>query len=123
MGGGGARRDLAGGVGGAKLADGLQQILAPGELTVVVNTGDDLEVHALAVSPDVDTVLYTLAGIAEPAQGWGIAGETSAENQALLASLVQVLRTPSLGILHAPIAWRCRVERAQGRHERAVARR
>jgi LPPG:FO 2-phospho-L-lactate transferase len=67
---------LAGGVGGAKLADGLQQILAPGELTVVVNTGDDLEVHALAVSPDVDTVLYTLAGIAEPAQGWGIAGES-----------------------------------------------
>ena len=67
---------LAGGVGGAKLADGLQQILAPGELTVVVNTGDDLEIHSLAVSPDVDTVLYTLAGIAEPTQGWGIAGES-----------------------------------------------
>jgi LPPG:FO 2-phospho-L-lactate transferase len=67
---------LAGGVGGAKLADGFQQILAPGELTVVVNTGDDIEIHALAVSPDIDTVLYTLAGIAEPAQGWGIAGES-----------------------------------------------
>ena len=67
---------LAGGVGGAKLAVGLQQILAPGELTVVVNTGDDLERHSLMVCPDYDTVLYTLAGIADPAQGWGIAGET-----------------------------------------------
>jgi LPPG:FO 2-phospho-L-lactate transferase len=67
---------LAGGVGGAKLADGLQQALAPGELTVIVNTGDDLERHALAIWPDHDTVLYTLAGIAEPGQGWGIAGET-----------------------------------------------
>jgi LPPG:FO 2-phospho-L-lactate transferase len=67
---------LAGGVGGAKLADGLQQIVAPGELTVVVNTGDDLERHGLAVCPDHDTVLYTLAGIADPVQGWGIAGET-----------------------------------------------
>jgi LPPG:FO 2-phospho-L-lactate transferase len=67
---------LAGGVGGAKLAVGLQQILAPGELTVVVNTGDDVERHSLAVCPDFDTVLYTLAGIADPAQGWGIADET-----------------------------------------------
>lgn len=67
---------LAGGVGGAKLADGLQQILAPGELTVVVNTGDDLERHSLVVCPDLDTVTYTLAGIADAAQGWGIAGET-----------------------------------------------
>lgn len=67
---------LAGGVGGAKLAVGLQQILAPGELTVIVNTGDDFERHSLVVCPDLDTVLYTLAGIADPAQGWGIAGET-----------------------------------------------
>ena len=67
---------LAGGVGGAKLADGLQQVLAPGDLTVVVNTGDDFERHSLTVCPDHDTVLYTLAGIAEPNQGWGIAGET-----------------------------------------------
>jgi LPPG:FO 2-phospho-L-lactate transferase len=69
---------LAGGVGGAKLADGLQQVLAPGALTVVVNTGDDLERHGLAIWPDHDTVLYTLAGIADPGQGWGIAGETYA---------------------------------------------
>jgi LPPG:FO 2-phospho-L-lactate transferase len=67
---------LAGGVGGAKLAVGLQQILAPGDLTVVVNTGDDFEHHSLMVCPDFDTVLYTLAGIADPAQGWGVAGET-----------------------------------------------
>ncbi len=67
---------LAGGVGGAKLAVGLQEVLAPGELTVVVNTGDDLERHGLAVCPDFDTVLYTLAGIADPVQGWGVAGET-----------------------------------------------
>ena len=67
---------LAGGVGGAKLAIGLQEILAPAELTVVVNTGDDFERHSLVICPDFDTVLYTLAGIADPAQGWGIAGET-----------------------------------------------
>jgi LPPG:FO 2-phospho-L-lactate transferase len=67
---------LAGGVGGAKLADGLQRALGPGELSVVVNTGDDLERHSLAVWPDHDTVLYTLAGVADPVQGWGIAGET-----------------------------------------------
>ena len=67
---------LAGGVGGAKLADGLQQVLAPGELTVIVNTGDDFERHSLAICPDHDTVLYTLAGIADPQQGWGVDGET-----------------------------------------------
>jgi LPPG:FO 2-phospho-L-lactate transferase len=67
---------LAGGVGGAKLADGLQQALAPGELSVVVNTGDDLERHSLAIWPDHDTVLYTLSGIANPIEGWGINGET-----------------------------------------------
>lgn len=67
---------LAGGVGGAKLAEGLQQVLAPGELTVVVNTGDDIDLHGLTVCPDHDTVLYTLAGIADPIQGWGIDGET-----------------------------------------------
>jgi LPPG:FO 2-phospho-L-lactate transferase len=67
---------LAGGVGGAKLADGLQQVLAAGELTVVVNTGDDFERHSLLICPDHDTVAYTLADVADPAQGWGLAGET-----------------------------------------------
>src|SRR3984957_8381797 len=66
---------LAGGVGGAKLADGLAQILRE-RLTVIVNTGDDFEHLGLHISPDLDTVMYTLAGIADPVQGWGIAGET-----------------------------------------------
>lgn len=69
---------LAGGVGGAKLADGLARVLGPDELTVIVNTGDDLERHSLTIWPDHDTVLYTLAGIADPKQGWGVAGETFA---------------------------------------------
>jgi LPPG:FO 2-phospho-L-lactate transferase len=67
---------LAGGVGGAKLTDGLARLLATDELTVIVNTGDDLERHSLAIWPDHDTVLYTLAGIADRNQGWGLAGET-----------------------------------------------
>jgi LPPG:FO 2-phospho-L-lactate transferase len=67
---------LAGGVGGAKLADGLQQILRPGELTVVVNTGDDLERHGLTICPDHDTVACTRWPASPTRQGWGIAGET-----------------------------------------------
>jgi LPPG:FO 2-phospho-L-lactate transferase len=67
---------LAGGVGGAKLADGLAQILAPADLTVVVNTGDDFIHLGLSISPDVDTVCYTLAGLANPETGWGRQAET-----------------------------------------------
>jgi LPPG:FO 2-phospho-L-lactate transferase len=67
---------LAGGVGGAKLAKGLADVLPPEELMVVVNTGDDFEHLGLHVSPDVDTVMYTLAGINNTTLGWGIAGET-----------------------------------------------
>ncbi|HYL41238.1 MAG TPA: 2-phospho-L-lactate transferase [Candidatus Binatus sp.] len=66
---------LAGGVGGARLAHGLQAVVG-GDLTVIVNTGDDLERHGLVVSPDHDTVMYTLAGLEDPAQGWGLAEET-----------------------------------------------
>src|SRR5205814_2058649 len=66
---------LAGGVGGAKLAHGLQSTVG-GDLTVVVNTADDLERHGLLVCPDLDTVMYTLAGLADRDQGWGLAGET-----------------------------------------------
>ncbi|MPZ55968.1 MAG: 2-phospho-L-lactate transferase [Rhizobiales bacterium] len=66
---------MAGGVGGAKLADGLARCIGT-ELTVIVNTGDDFEHLGLHISPDLDTVMYTLAGIANPATGWGIAGET-----------------------------------------------
>jgi LPPG:FO 2-phospho-L-lactate transferase len=68
--------ELAGGVGGARLAHGLQSELGAG-LTVIVNTADDVERHGLLVCPDHDTVLYTLAGIEGPF-GWGIAGDTSA---------------------------------------------
>jgi LPPG:FO 2-phospho-L-lactate transferase len=66
---------LAGGVGGAKLADGLAQLLGE-RLSVIVNTGDDFTHLGLHISPDLDTVMYTLAGIANPQTGWGIAGET-----------------------------------------------
>ena len=73
---------LAGGVGGARLAHGLQAIVGSG-LSVVVNTADDLERHGLLVSPDHDTVMYTLAGIEHREWGWGIAGETFAAAEML----------------------------------------
>lgn len=74
---------LAGGVGGARLARGLIDVLAPDELVIVVNTGDDFEHLGLHISPDLDTMMYTLAGINDPVQGWGIAGETWSFMQAL----------------------------------------
>jgi len=74
--------ELAGGVGGAKLAHGLQAHLGSG-LTVIVNTGDDLERHGLLVCPDHDTIMYTLAGIDNRDWGWGIAGETFASAEML----------------------------------------
>jgi LPPG:FO 2-phospho-L-lactate transferase len=58
------------------MAQGLQAALSPGELTVVVNTADDFELYGLSISPDIDTVMYTLAGIADPVNGWGVAGDT-----------------------------------------------
>lgn len=67
---------LAGGVGGAKLAAGLQAALPAGDLTVVVNTADDFRLWGLHISPDLDTVMYTLAGIANPQTGWGVRDET-----------------------------------------------
>lgn len=67
---------LAGGVGGAKLADGLARALPPENLTVIVNTGDDFEHLGLYICPDLDTVCYALAGVANPATGWGRADET-----------------------------------------------
>ncbi len=67
---------LCGGIGGAKLALGLYRHLGPDRLTVVVNTGDDFEHLGLHISPDLDTVLYTLSGRNDPDTGWGRAGET-----------------------------------------------
>jgi len=67
---------FAGGVGGAKLADGLARCLPPENLTIVVNTGDDFEHWGLKICPDLDTVCYTLAGLANPETGWGRVDET-----------------------------------------------
>jgi LPPG:FO 2-phospho-L-lactate transferase len=67
---------LAGGVGGARFAQGLAGIVRPNNLTVIVNTADDFDLWGLRISPDLDTVMYTLAGIADPVNGWGIAGDT-----------------------------------------------
>ncbi len=67
---------LAGGVGGAKLAHGLAQVLPAEDLTVIVNTGDDFEHYGLYICPDLDTVCYTLAGLANPDTGWGRVNET-----------------------------------------------
>jgi LPPG:FO 2-phospho-L-lactate transferase len=67
---------LAGGVGGAKLSEGLSKCLPEGNLTVIVNTCDDMEFLGLHISPDLDTVCYTLAGLANPDTGWGLFNET-----------------------------------------------
>ena len=74
---------LAGGVGGAKLARGLAGVLDPGRLTVAVNTGDDFEHLGLPISPDLDTVMYTLSGRANADTGWGVADETWSFMEAL----------------------------------------
>jgi LPPG:FO 2-phospho-L-lactate transferase len=74
---------LSGGIGGAKLALGLYRVLPPGALTVVANTGDDFEHLGLSISPDVDTLLYTLAGLDNPELGWGRRDETWTFMQAL----------------------------------------
>ena len=77
---------LSGGVGGAKLALGLCDVLGdPGRLTVIANTGDDFEHLGLKVCPDLDTLTYTLAGLANPETGWGRAGESGAFMEALAA--------------------------------------
>ena len=67
---------IAGGVGGAKLALGLSRVLDKSELSIIVNTADDETFHGLHVSPDLDTVMYTLAGLSNIEQGWGLEGET-----------------------------------------------
>ena len=67
---------FTGGTGGAKLVQGLQQVVAPEDLTVIVNTGDDLEWWGLHISPDIDSVLYALAGLLSKDRGWGIEGDS-----------------------------------------------
>ncbi|MGH9073692.1 MAG: 2-phospho-L-lactate transferase CofD family protein, partial [Acidimicrobiales bacterium] len=74
---------LAGGVGAARLLRALVRVADPAEIQAVVNTGDDEVLHGLHVSPDLDTVTYTLAGAANPDTGWGLAGETWTAMEAL----------------------------------------
>jgi LPPG:FO 2-phospho-L-lactate transferase len=115
---------LAGGVGGARLLSGLARVVAPAEITAVVNTGDDFDWLGLRVCPDLDTVVYTLAGLANPATGWGVRDDSFAALDQLgrlggptwfrigdrdLA--LHVLRTRALGQgqrLHAVTAAVCR---------------
>ncbi len=67
---------LTGGTGGAKFVDGLRQVVPPEELTIIVNTGDDLEWWGLYVSPDLDSITYVLAGLLSKERGWGVKGDT-----------------------------------------------
>lgn len=67
---------LSGGVGGARMLDGLARVLAPGDLTAIVNTGDDFSHWGLHIAPDLDTVMYTLSGLGDEQRGWGLRGET-----------------------------------------------
>src|ERR1700683_906308 len=67
---------LAGGVGASKLLLGLYDVMDRSRLTAIVNTGDDIVLHGLKISPDLDIVTYTLAGVIDPAKGWGFRGET-----------------------------------------------
>lgn len=67
---------LAGGVGAARFLTGLVRVVPPEEITVIANTGDDVELHGLHISPDLDTITYTVAGAIDPERGWGLAGES-----------------------------------------------
>src|SRR5437764_8046770 len=67
---------LGGGVGASKLLLGLYEVMDPAALSIIVNTGDDIVLHGLKISPDLDIVTYTLAGVVDEAKGWGFRGET-----------------------------------------------
>lgn len=67
---------ISGGVGAARLLSGLVQVIAPADVTAIVNVGDDVVMHGLHISPDLDTITYTLAGEIDPARGWGLSGES-----------------------------------------------
>lgn len=67
---------IAGGVGAARFLTGLMNVASPSDIVTVVNTGDDTELHGLSISPDIDTVTYTLAGAIDPERGWGLRNET-----------------------------------------------
>src|SRR4051812_39504049 len=86
---------LAGGVGAARFLAGLMQVMDPAEIVAVVNVADDLELHGLSISPDLDTVTYTLAGAINPDTGWGLRGESWAAMGAL--ERFAVARPPTSG--------------------------
>ena len=67
---------LAGGIGAAKLLLGLSRVMPPEEITIIANTGDDIELFGLRICPDIDTLAYTLSGVINEATGWGIEGDT-----------------------------------------------
>src|SRR5262249_32560626 len=67
---------FTGGTGGAKFVDGLRRVVPPEELTIIVNTGDDQDWWGLYVSPDIDSIVYMLAGVLSPERGWGVRGDT-----------------------------------------------
>jgi LPPG:FO 2-phospho-L-lactate transferase len=81
---------LTGGTGGAKLVEGLAATVDPAVLTVVCNTGDDCVFHGLHISPDIDTITYTLAGLSDGEKGWGIAGDTFAALEQLRRRMLGV---------------------------------
>ncbi|GAB4526453.1 MAG: 2-phospho-L-lactate transferase [Anaerolineae bacterium] len=85
---------LVGGVGGAKLAYGLAKIMPPEDLTIIVNTGDDFWHYGLRISPDLDTIMYTLADLVDKTRGWGLAGDT----QQALDALRRLGDTPWFGL-------------------------
>src|SRR5262245_65616676 len=74
---------LAGGIGAGKFLRGLVRVVAPGDLTVIVNTGDDITMHGLHVSPDLDSVTYWLGDVFDRERGWGRRGETFRATEAL----------------------------------------
>ena len=88
---------LAGGVGAARFLTGLLAVVDPSEVTAVVNTGDDTELHGLWICPDLDTVTYTLAGAINPETGWGLAGETWSAMEALARYTAQAPDGSSAG--------------------------
>lgn len=101
---------LSGGVGGAKLAAGLAAVLAPDDLTIAVNTGDDFEHLGLTICPDIDSVTYAMAGLNDTERGWGVAGETW-QAMAMLRALGEAdwfnLGDRDLG-MHLARSWRLR---------------
>jgi LPPG:FO 2-phospho-L-lactate transferase len=101
---------LSGGVGGAKLAAGLASVLAPKDLTIAVNTGDDFEHLGLTICPDIDSVTYAMAGLNDTERGWGVVGETW-QAMAMLRDLGEAdwfnLGDRDLG-MHIARSWRLR---------------